>query len=83
MNNQYGLDEDYFRKKLKQILKHLDSHTPEELARSLGMLALVSHEDALLDDLDNLLGNRCNTQVLRLQMRISEMEAQLAFYKQR
>lgn len=41
--NRYGVDADYFRRKLKQVLRDIDSYTPEELERTLRYLAGTAH----------------------------------------
>ncbi|HBO4609623.1 TPA: hypothetical protein L4U85_003817 [Pseudomonas aeruginosa] len=42
--NRYGVDAHYFNKNLQRILRDFESFTPEELARSLIILAKVADE---------------------------------------
>ncbi|OHW59638.1 hypothetical protein ABI36_0211135 [Pseudomonas aeruginosa] len=42
--NRYGLDAHYFNKNLQRILRDFESFTPDELARSLIILAKVADE---------------------------------------
>jgi len=42
MRNSYGLDTDYFTKKLKLVLKGVDNCTPDEMARELARLSLTA-----------------------------------------
>jgi len=37
--NRYGVDDDYFRKKLESVIASLYNYTPEELSRELQRLA--------------------------------------------
>lgn len=50
MKNNYGLDADYFHKKLKLVLTGINSYTPDELARELGRLAWTASSKAALED---------------------------------
>ncbi|MER0612078.1 hypothetical protein AAA556_10390 [Pseudomonas aeruginosa] len=43
-SNRYGLDAHYFNKNLQRILRDFESFTPDELARSLIILAKVADE---------------------------------------
>ena len=63
--NRYGLDAHYFNKNLQRILRDFESFTPDELARSLIILAKVADEKVVaqaqhsvpeLDQLYSMLG---------------------------
>ena len=45
--NRYGVDRDYFTKKLEIIIRDMRNYTPDELARSLGRLAMVADSDVM------------------------------------
>jgi len=45
MNNQYGVDVDYFRSKLEMVVRDLNLYTPEELGRELAKFSLVAFDD--------------------------------------
>lgn len=42
MNNDYGLDVDYFKKNLLVIYRDAENYTPEEMERALKRLAVVA-----------------------------------------
>ncbi len=42
MNNEHGLDVDYFRKNLEMILRDIDNYTPAEMFRALIRLGSVA-----------------------------------------
>jgi hypothetical protein len=42
--NEYGLDVNYLKGKLKIFLRDIDRHTPDEAARVLARLAVVADE---------------------------------------
>lgn len=42
MNNKYGLDSDYFKKKLSQLVRDADNYTPREMSTALSKLKNVS-----------------------------------------
>jgi hypothetical protein len=42
MNNEYGLDADYFKKKLQLMLEGIHNTTPAEMSRMLGQLKEVA-----------------------------------------
>lgn len=44
MKNSYGLDVDYFRKKLKGVISSLDTMTPLEVARALASLTITADD---------------------------------------
>ena len=44
MTNEYGLDVDYFKRKLKIILRDIGYFTPQEMYSALARLALVADE---------------------------------------
>lgn len=44
MNNSNNVDEDYFKRKLQQILRDLPMYTNPELARELTRLGKTAHE---------------------------------------
>lgn len=52
MTNQYGLDADYFKLKLRLVVRNINSYTPAELARELGRLASTADKSALLEDIN-------------------------------
>ena len=45
MNNRYGLDTHYFKKKLKLILRDVEMYTPDEMFTELTRLAGVAGRD--------------------------------------
>lgn len=45
MTNEYGLDVDYFKGKLKIILRNIGNYTPQEMYNALTRLALVAEEE--------------------------------------
>ncbi|MGU5685240.1 hypothetical protein ACV1DN_13610 [Aeromonas allosaccharophila] len=47
MTNEYGLDVDYFRKRLKRVLRGIERYTPEELARELARTAATASQEVL------------------------------------
>lgn len=49
MKNSYGLDVDYFRKKLKGVISSIDNTTPIEMSRSLARLAKTADESVLAE----------------------------------
>lgn len=42
MKNEYGLDVDYFEKKLKTVLRDVKCYTPYEMFNELSRLCLVA-----------------------------------------
>ena len=42
MTNEYGLDVDYFKKNLQQIVRDANNYTPGEMKRALKRLAKVA-----------------------------------------
>ena len=46
MTNEYGLDINYFKGKLKLVLRDIDRYTPAELFRELSQLSLTSADQA-------------------------------------
>ena len=46
MTNEYGLDVNYFKGKLKLVLRDIDRYTPTELFRELSQLSLTSADQA-------------------------------------
>lgn len=49
MNNQFGLDADYFNQKLGLLLRDMRHYTPDELARQLARLSKAADGDVLLE----------------------------------
>lgn len=45
--NRYGVDRDYFTKKLEIIIRDMRDYTPSELARSLGRLAITANSETM------------------------------------
>lgn len=45
--NEYGLDSDYFRRKLERMLRDVNSYTPDEMARELARMARTADEAVL------------------------------------
>lgn len=45
--NRYGVDRDYFTKKLEILIRDMDNYTPAELARSLGRLAMTADSETM------------------------------------
>lgn len=50
MINRYGLDVDYFKRKLKIIIRDVDNYTPSELARELARMSRTSDSKVLLEE---------------------------------
>ena len=46
MNNKYGLDHDYFRKKLKLVVRDSKSYTPDQMFNALSRLMMVAATQA-------------------------------------
>lgn len=44
--NEYGLDHDYFRKKLKCVVRDSKSYTPDEMFNELSRLMMVAATQA-------------------------------------
>tara|TARA_R110000851_G_scaffold237905_1_gene390729 strand:- start:644 stop:874 length:231 start_codon:yes stop_codon:yes gene_type:complete len=44
--NEYGLDNDYFKKKLKKIVSDVKYFTPDEMIKALGDLVSVAQVQA-------------------------------------
>lgn len=44
MNNEHGLDTNYFARDLERVLRDINSYTPAEMARKLARLAMVADE---------------------------------------
>lgn len=61
MTNEYGLDVDYFKKKLELILRDVGNYTPDEMYRELSRLADVTGTDETN---------------LQLNLKIMELEAE-------
>ena len=49
MANEYGLDHDYFRKKLKLVVRDSKMYTPDEMFNELSKLVVVAAHQANLD----------------------------------
>tara|TARA_R110001606_G_scaffold362885_1_gene516752 strand:- start:243 stop:452 length:210 start_codon:yes stop_codon:yes gene_type:complete len=49
MANEYGLDHDYFRKKLKLVVRDSKMYTPDEMFNELSRLVVVAAHQANLD----------------------------------
>lgn len=47
MKNEYGLDVDYFQKKLKLIVRDADRYTPDEMARELARLSVTADKKVI------------------------------------
>lgn len=45
--NEYGLDADYFRRKLERVLRDVKSYKPDEMARELARMARTADEETL------------------------------------
>lgn len=45
--NRYGVDRDYFTKKLEILIRDIRDYTPAELARSLGRLAITADSETM------------------------------------
>lgn len=45
--NRYGVDRDYFIKKMEIIIRDMADYTPSELARSLGRLAVTANSETM------------------------------------
>lgn len=45
--NRYGVDRDYFTKKLEILIRDMRDYTPAELARSLGRLAMTADSETM------------------------------------
>ena len=46
MTNEYGLDHDYFRKKLKCVVRDSKQYTPDEMLNELSRLMMVAAHQA-------------------------------------
>jgi len=44
--NEYGLDADYFRKKLSAIVRDVDRYTPDEMFNELSKYVMVAANQA-------------------------------------
>jgi hypothetical protein len=51
MTNQYGLDSNYFKRKLTTVAAGLAFYKPDELARELYRLAITSCEAAVVEEI--------------------------------
>lgn len=51
MTNGFGLDVDYFSRKLKLIIEGAWNYTPEEMARELVRMAVTASEAACVEEL--------------------------------
>lgn len=49
MNNKYGLDAEYFKKKMKLIVRDVDNYSPNEMFNELSRLSLVAATQADLN----------------------------------
>jgi len=49
MANEYGLDHDYFRKKLKLVVRDSKMYAPDEMFHELSKLVVVAAHQANLD----------------------------------
>lgn len=47
MTNRYGLDADYFTKKMQLIIRDIDNYKPSEFARELARMAKTADEKVL------------------------------------
>jgi len=45
MNNQFGLDADYFKKNLEILARDIEHYRPEELYRALNRLSAVAFNE--------------------------------------
>jgi hypothetical protein len=50
MSNKYGLDYEYFQKKLEMIVRDARSYEPNEMARELARLSRTADEDVILTE---------------------------------
>jgi hypothetical protein len=50
MSNKYGLDYEYFQKKLEIIIRDARSYEPNEMARELARLSRTADEDVILTE---------------------------------
>jgi hypothetical protein len=57
MNNRYGLDAHYFKKKLEAIVRDIEHYTPTEMYRSLSILRDVAASQSHNESRDNQEGN--------------------------
>ena len=53
MRNEYGLDADYFKKKLEAVLRDVRHYTPQEMARELHRLSMTADENTVCQEVDN------------------------------
>lgn len=47
MINEYGLDVDYFKRKLNLVLRDADRYTPDEMARELARMSVVANSEVI------------------------------------
>lgn len=47
MTNSYGLDVDYFRRKMERMLSALDRYTPDEFARECARMARTADDQVM------------------------------------
>ncbi len=52
MNNEFGLDVDYFKKNLSVILRNTDRYMPSEMARVMLRLCKVANHQSKIDIFD-------------------------------
>jgi hypothetical protein len=50
MSNKYGLDYEYFQKKLEMIVRDARSYEPNEMARELARLSRTADDDVILTE---------------------------------
>ncbi|MNF15575.1 hypothetical protein D3C80_2182520 [compost metagenome] len=51
MTNAYGLDVDYFRRKMERMLVGLDRYTPDEFARECARMSRTA-DDRVLQEIE-------------------------------
>lgn len=54
MSNEYGLDYEYFERKLKLVIRDAKMYTPDEMMRELSRLAYVAENQDKKRDHKNL-----------------------------
>ncbi len=49
MNNRYGLDTDYFIRKMERIIRDMENYKPDEFAREMARMSRTADDKVLLE----------------------------------
>ena len=52
--NKYGLDNEYFRKKLKCVIRDINNYTPDEMFNELSRMMMVAANQAEINVVINI-----------------------------